>query len=389
MLYRWRLLIVTVALGALSVGGAYAGAGRTGAPILDLPHRSVRAAGLGEAFATYDSDVNSVLWNPAGLSTIKEPQLLGGWTSFEEVFSEAGEGLYYALFAGATPVGDVGVASATLQLNGQGTIDITTDSPEVIAVEGLGTNWVLGVSYAEELSSHLRAGLTGKIIHLPLGDGFEQASSATAYAVDAGVQADFSRVTVAGSVLNYGTRVQFKDAYQSDPLPRKFHGGIAVTAIDLPNTRLVVSVEGVAAIDKLSQNREDEDFVETVDERMFAGENDAESDYAGMSRDEVADQLVKQRGAGIHAFGWERLERSLGAELTLGEVFKVRGGYKKFDSASEPPQTLEFFDRVTFGFGVDVRSFGLPFVVDYANAIWGAGGPLLERVNSFSLSFRL
>ena len=148
-------------------------------------------------------------------------------------------------------------------------------------------------------------------------------------------------------------------------------------------------MEGVAAIDKLSQNREDEDFVETVDERMFAGENDAESDYAGMSRDEVADQLVKQRGAGIHAFGWERLERSLGAELTLGEVFKVRGGYKKFDSASEPPQTLEFFDRVTFGFGVDVRSFGLPFVVDYANAIWGAGGPLLERVNSFSLSFRL
>ncbi|MEO2005709.1 MAG: hypothetical protein ABGY41_16615, partial [Candidatus Poribacteria bacterium] len=161
---------------------------------MDLPHRSVRAAGLGEAFATYDNDINSVLWNPAGLSTISETQILGGWTSFEEVFDEAGEGLYYALFAGAKPVGEMGVLGATLQLNGQGTIDITTDSPEVIATEGLGTNWVLGVSYAEELSSALRAGLTGKIIHLPLGVGFEQASSATAYAVDAGVQADFSMV---------------------------------------------------------------------------------------------------------------------------------------------------------------------------------------------------
>ena len=389
MLHRWRLLVVIVALAGVCVGGAYAGAGRTGAPILDLPHRSVRAAGLGEAFATYDRDVNSVLWNPAGLSTIDEPQILGGWTSFEQVFDEAGDGLYYALFAGAKPVGDMGVLGATLQLNGQGTIDITTDSPEVQAVEGLGTNWVLGVSYAEELASGLRAGLTGKIIHLPLGVGFEQASSATAYAVDAGVQADFSMVTVAGSVLNYGTRVQFKDAYQSDPLPRKFHGGVAVTVVDSPNTKLVVGVEAVAAIDKLTQNREDKYFVETVAERFFAGQNDPTSDYVGLSSEEIGDQLVKQRGAGIHAFGWERLERSVGAELTLGQMFKVRGGYKKFDSASEPPQTLEFFDRVSFGFGVDLMDFGLPFVVDYANAIWGAGGPLLERVNSFSLSFRL
>ncbi|MBT5711459.1 hypothetical protein HOI71_10485 [Candidatus Poribacteria bacterium] len=98
---------------------------------------------------------------------------------------------------------------------------------------------------------------------------------------------------------------------------------------------------------------------------------------------------MRQQAAHQSAVDAERELGSLGAELTLGEVFKVRGGYKKFDSASEPPQTLEFFDRVTFGFGVDVRSFGLPFVVDYANAIWGAGGPLLERVNSFSLSFRL
>jgi hypothetical protein len=389
MLYRWRLYILAVALSALAAGGAHAGAGRTGANILDLPHRSVRAAGMGEAFATYDGDVNSVLWNPAGLSTIRDTQILSGWNSFEKVFGEAGDGLYYFALAAAEPVGELGVLSAALQLNGQGTIDITTDSPEVKATEGLGTNWVASVSYAEELSPTLRAGLTGKIIHLPLGVGFEQASSATAYAIDGGVQADFYPVTLGASILNYGTRVQFKDAYQSDPLPRKFHGGVAITALDAPNTRLVISLEGVAAIDKLTQNREDEDFYETVNERLVQGQDDPTSDYVGMTRIEIEDELVKQRGAGIYAFGWDRLERGVGLELTLGRAFKVRAGYKKFDSASEPPQTLEHIDRVSFGFGVDGAEFGLPFVVDYANAIWGAGGPLLERVNSFSLSFRL
>jgi hypothetical protein len=231
--------------------------------------------------------------------------------------------------------------------------------------------------------------VTGKIIHHPLGVGFEQASSATAYAVDFGAQFDLptpTPVTVGASVLNYGTRVQFKDAYQSDPLPRKFHAGASVVALDEPGQRLTLSAEIVAAIDKLSQNRDDVDFVDTVADRMFLGENDPSSSYAGMTSDEVGDQLVKQRGAGIHAFGWERLERSLGAEYTIADMFKIRVGYKKFDSASEPPGTLGLPERITYGFGIDLDSIGIPVRADYANAIWGAGGPLLERVSSFSVS---
>jgi len=123
-----------------------------------------------------------------------------------------------------------------------------------------------------------------------------------------------------------------------------------------------------------------------VAERVFAGENDPASLYARMSSEEIADQLVKQRGAGIHAFGWDRLERSLGAEYTIADMFKIRAGYKKYDSASEPPGTLGLLDRLAYGFGVDLDAIGVPIRANYASAIWGAGGPLLERVRSFSVS---
>ncbi len=381
-----RRTVGASALGVLlcvaCVLGAHAGAGRTGAPFLEFPHRSVRATGVGEAFVTYDGDVNTMLWNPAGLSTLEQSQVLGGWSSFAQVFGDAGEGLYYGLFAGAMPIEGLGAVGFALQLNGQGTIDITTNSPQIEATESLGTNWAFSAAYAESLTPHLRAGLSGKIIRLILGTGFEQGSSATAYAFDAGLQYDLTLgrpMTIGASLLNVGTRVQFKDANQSDPLPRKFHGGIAVTALETPETRLVVSLEAAAAVDKLSQNRLDEDFIDKVNQLMEDPANE------GRSRDDVEDDLVAARGAGIHAFGWSRMQRSIGAELMLFDVLSIRGGYMKLDQDSEPPG-MNMLDRSTFGFGLNLVPFGVPFVVDYVNAVWGAGGPTGERVNSFALS---
>ncbi|MDA1192831.1 MAG: PorV/PorQ family protein [Candidatus Poribacteria bacterium] len=379
---RLRVWLVGAVLTVACVGSSFAAAGRTGGLILDLPHRSVRAAGLADTFATADNDVNTALWNPAGLSTLDQTRILSGYTSFAEVFGDAGDGLYYMLASGATPIEGVGVIGATLQLNGKGSIDITTDSPEIIATESLGTDWVLSLSYAEQIAENLRLGLTGKVIKLKLGTGFEQASSATAYALDGGAQYDFKLgvpMTVGASLLNLGTRVQFKDENQSDPLPRKFHSGLAATVVDVPNTKLVLSVETVAAVDKMSQNRDDIDFVETVDERL------ADPDYEGLSREEVENGLMKDRGVGIHAFGWKRMERSFAAEVFIAEILAVRAGVKWFDAISESPN-IDFMDRTTFGFGVDLSSFGLPFVIDYANGMWGPGGPNLQRVNSFSLS---
>lgn len=374
----WALAVL------LSVAtSAHAGAGRTAAAILDLPHRSVRATALAEAFSAYHGDVNTLLWNPAGLAGLQKTEFLGGWNSFAEVFGEAGEGLYYALFAGATPVSGLGVLAANLQLNGQGTIEITTDSPEVLAEESLGTNWVLGLSYADFLAPSLRMGVTGKVIRLPLGVGFEQGSTATAYAVDLGAQYDMKigvPLTVGAAVLNWGTRVQYKDANQSDPLPRKLQGGVAVVVFDADDLRVALSGDVVAAIDKLHQDVDDPDFKETVDIRM------SQPRYRGMSRQEVENSLKKDRGVGLYAFAWDRLERSVGLELVVMKILAVRFGYKMRDPLTLT-QELETMDRISAGFGVNLHDFGVPIKIDYANALWGAGGPFGKRVNTFSLAF--
>ena len=376
-----------------AVQEAFAGAGRQAALFLDYPHRSVRAAGLADTFVTVDNDPGSSLWNPAGLSAIQKTTVLIGYNSHSQAFGAAGEGLYYAVGALSTPLGN-GVLNATLQLNGQGTIDYTTDSPDVLDVVNLGTNWVFSASYAEALSENLRAGLTGKIIRQVLGAGLEGGGhSSTSYALDAGVQWDLlnDRLTTAASILNYGTRVQFKDANQSDPLPRKFRAGASVLAINMPGEfEMRVSGEIAAAIDALSQNREAEDFVQTVDERMEDGANDANSKYAGRSRADIEDELIRQRGIGIHAFGWERLERSFGVEAVVAQILAVRAGLKWHDEGIEVGSQLDIMDRAAFGFGVNLEAATeLPIVVDYANGLWGQGGPTRERIHSFSLSVGL
>ena len=79
---------------------------------------------------------------------IKEKQVAISYKNQGDIFGDAGEGLYYAFFAGALPLGDAGILGATLQLEGQGTMLVTEHSPDPIREENLGTNWVLTLSYA-------------------------------------------------------------------------------------------------------------------------------------------------------------------------------------------------------------------------------------------------
>ena len=79
----------------------FAGAGRTGAQILNLGG-GTRAASLGDAFSAIEGDVISTFWNPSGLSGLKETQTILSYTDYKDLFGDASEGLYYALFAGAS-----------------------------------------------------------------------------------------------------------------------------------------------------------------------------------------------------------------------------------------------------------------------------------------------
>ena len=295
-----------------------AGPGRTGAQILNLGG-GARARALGDAFYAVSGDVTTSLWNPSGLADMPDSRLRSGqkaaqasmfYTDYSAPFGEAGEGLYYTFLSGAVPLGDFGTIGATLQMQGQGTIAVTTDSPDVLREESLGTNFALTFSYADRITESLSAGINGKIIRMVLGR--ENGSS---YAVDVGVQylLPFEPVptTIGVAIQNIGPGISFIDENQADPLPRFLRMG---TSISLYRDRYnhLRFVSGITAyVDKL---REDEDELLVDLERLNA------------EREEklTREQLLSDRGVGIRAFEWRHLQKNVGLEYWLGNILALR-----------------------------------------------------------------
>ena len=334
-----------------------AGAGRTGAQILNLGG-GTRAASLGDAFSAINGDVTAPLWNPSGLNGISKLQTTLSYKDYSQLFGDASEGLYYAFFAGATHLDGLGTVAGTLQVQGQGKIAVTTNSPEVIREEDLGTNWVLTASYADKLTKNLAAGISGKVIRQRLAQ-----YGGRAYAVDFGIQYDirelFVPVRFGVALQNWGTRIKFKDENQSDPLPRALRIGTLVTLLDVKHHYVSLVTDLTAAIDKIQED--DEEGVKV---------------YLENNPDMTRDQLMADRGVGLHAFRWKHLQKSIGLEYTLGKILYLRAGYKKDPGM---PTFPEFTDYLTYGFGARVY-FGQ---LDFAQV--PGGGPNNKRLNVFAL----
>ena len=356
--FRPSFLLKLVLILALISNWVQAGAGRTGAQILNLGG-GTRAASLGDAFSAVNGDVTAPLWNPSGLSGITNLQATLSYKDYSQLFGEASDGLYYAFFAGATHLENIGTVAATLQVQGQGKIAITTNSPEVIREEDLGTNWVMTTSYADQLTDNLAAGISGKVIRQRLAQ-----YGGRAYAVDFGLQYDLQQrlpvpVRLGVAVQNWGTRIKFKDENQSDPLPRALRLGTLVSLLDVKHHHINLVGDLTAAIDKL---REDDDEGVEV--------------YLENNPDTTRDQLMSERGVGIHAFEWRHLQKSIGLEYALGKILYLRAGYKKDPGM---PIFPELTDYLTYGFGARVY-FGQ---LDFAQV--PGGGPNNNRLNVFAL----
>ena len=328
---------------------ALAGPGRTGAQILNLGG-GARARALGDAFSAMSGDVTTSLWNPSGLADMPDSKFRSGrkaaqasmfYTDYSAPFGEAGEGLYYTFISGAMPLGEVGTIGATLQMQGQGTIAVTTDSPDILREESLGTNFALTFSYADRITESLSAGINGKMIRMVLGR--ENGSS---YAVDLGMQYllpfDPIPTTLGVAIQNVGPGISFIDENQADPLPRFLRIGTSVSLYRAKyhDIRLVSGV--TAYIDKLA---EDEDELAVDLDRLNA------------EREEklTREQLLSDRGVGIRAFEWRHLQKNLGLEYWLGNLLAIRVGYK-IEPGINLPNLTDYF---TGGIGVKVYLFNL------------------------------
>ena len=356
---RTNVVLTVVTLLLLMASPVLAGPGRTGAQILNLGG-GTRAAALGDAFSAIDGDVTTAFWNPSGLGVMQEKQTAISYTDYSQLFGDASDGLYYAFFAGALPLAAGGTLGTTLQIQGQGTILVTTDSPDPIREENLGTNWAWTVSYADRLSEGLLAGISGKVIEMKLAQ-----ESGRAYAVDLGIQYDLPNtpipIRIGAAVQNWGTRIQFKDENQSDPLPRLARLGTAVTLYEEGHHYLSLFGDLTAFIDKL---KEDDDEGVTA--------------YLAEHPDVTRDELLADRGVGIHAFEWRHMQKSIGVEYWLGKLLALRVGYKDEPGIDLP----QFTDHITYGLGVRL----LNYQFDYA--LIPGGGPENKRLNVFALILR-
>ena len=369
-------IVLVLLMTTVIVPPVLAGPGTTAAQILNLGG-GTRAAALGDAFSAINNDVTAALWNPSGLGTIKNKHAVISYVDRAQLFGEAGEGLYYAFFGGAMPLGDAGTLGTMLQLEGQGIIDVTIDSPEPIRTESLGTNWVWTASYADKLAEGVLGGISGKVISLKLGD-----EGARAYAIDLGVQYDLPStslpfpIRVGAAVQNWGTRIHFIDENQSDPLPRMFRFGTAATLYNQGNHQLRLIGDLTASIHKL---REDEgkleadllrlnETIKAENEKRFAAEQ-------GLKPEITREELLSDRGVGVNAFEWRHLQKSIGLEYWLGSFVALRVGYKK-----EPGiDLLDFTDHLTYGLGVRLLNYQLDF------AQLPGGGSEQKRLNVFAL----
>ena len=364
------LLLMTICIAS----PVSAGPGTTAAKILDLGG-GTRAAALGDAFSAINNDVTAALWNPSGLGIMERRQAAISYVDRTQLFGEAGEGLYYAFFAGALPLGEAGTLGSMLQLEGQGTIDVTIDSPEPIRTENLGTNWVWTVSYADKLANGLLGGISGKVISLKLGE-----EGGRAYAIDLGLQYNLPSIPVpiqiGAAVQNWGTRIHFIDENQSDPLPRMFRFGTAVTLYNQGNHQLRLIGDLTASIHKLREDEEEleadllrlNEAIKEKNEQRLEEERELEPEF-------TREGLLSDRGVGVHAFEWRHLQKSIGLEYWLGSFLALRVGYKE-----EPGiDLLNFTDHLTYGLGVRLLNYQLDF------AQLPGGGPEQQRLNVFAL----
>ena len=203
---------------------SYAEVGTTGAEFLNTC-LGARPSGMGNTFSAIADDINTVCWNPAGLTLLTEKEVSFTYTNLSTVFDVSGAGNMYDGFLGyAQPLKNGDALAISLQYQEQGKIAYTTESPEVIAEYNLGANYAAIFSYARKLSSSVSWGANLKFIQARLWE-----KSGQAYAVDLGglYQSSNKKLNIGLSLQNTGTKLKMEDVEQADSLPQNLKLGIS------------------------------------------------------------------------------------------------------------------------------------------------------------------
>ncbi|MBI3554239.1 MAG: PorV/PorQ family protein [Elusimicrobia bacterium] len=204
------LLVVLALLRPLPARGE---AGLSGAETLARP-LGARATAMGTAFAAVDGGVDSLAYNPAGISTAAHAAVQTSYTRgiADDYFSYGAyvQPLPFGVLAVGGMYYDAGTIHLTLSDGSDRFVKAQQDYVEML---GLGLNLGRGLS----------AGGLVKVYQLSLGGE----ARASGYAFDGGLlwHSPVTGLNVGGSVQNLGPDVKFESA--KDHLPMVYRGGLA------------------------------------------------------------------------------------------------------------------------------------------------------------------
>lgn len=337
-------LLIIMVIGILGQGLMAQAVSRVGTSAANFLKIGVgaKALGMGEAFTTQAGDITSIYWNPSGLSTVNNVQvLLNHYDYIADIYFDYG--------AVAFPLGSIGVVGIHFAYLGMPDIERTT----IIEPEGNGemvsaSSYSAGLSYARALTDRFSIGATIKMVSENLWH-----TNATGYAVDIGLvyRAIFKNIKVGMSISNFGTSMQLDGRdllVQNDIDPTSEGNNSSINATlktDAYSMPILFRVGLSGNITRDFMQIENNDFIVAVD-AIHPNDN------------------------------YEYL--NVGGEYIYHDLLSLRAGYRQlFLEAAE--------GGLTFGFGLhfNISNYGL--YLDYAAVDFGR----LDRLNKFSLILSL
>jgi hypothetical protein len=206
---------------------------------------SAKGTGMGDAYAVRSSGADAIFWNPSGLISVKNQEVSS--TYIKWLFDTRQGALSYA-----TSLDDYGVVGIQIQYVDFGEFIETTESePYSSNFPGQGItgntfrpySYIVGMSYAKNLTDKFAIGLSVKYAHESLYNGSkvitlvrngasEEVKTWTdALMFDLGIKYNtgFHSIQVGAAVQNFGANVTY--AKESSPLPMMFRLGIAADVI--------------------------------------------------------------------------------------------------------------------------------------------------------------
>ncbi|NWF88972.1 MAG: PorV/PorQ family protein [Ignavibacteriaceae bacterium] len=295
-----------------------------------------RAIGMGGAYTALADDINSMYWNPAGISRMN-----GKEAYFNHVDWILDVNLDYAGFA--LDVSDLGTLGGFISVMSMDDMPIRTlEQPEGTGELFSSGAIVIGLSFARNLTEEFSIGFNAKYVNEHIWN-----ESARTFAIDVGTQyviPFLNQFRLGASISNFGPKMKMsgRDIIQSTTvgsgegnlintdlqldefeLPLLFRIGVAVDAIKTENNRLTIAADAIHPNDN--------------------------SEYV-----------------------------NAGLEYTWNEIFFVRGGYKSlFEEEGE--------QGLTIGAGINYRILdAFKLKVDYAYQDFGR----LKNVQYISLGIK-